>query len=485
MTVCSASGRLPRAIGAVLALLALSQPLTVLAQRAPAPATPAAPQNSPAQDEAQKLREMREETRRVSEYDRLRSDAMAAKKKTRDELQQKDQAALAQSRQLLDRLLQLPDILQLSAEGRALAEATLQPHRERVAAAWPALQEQAITRVSDASGKRKVDFEQAALDLSARAVNEAALWFADAQPHASDAVWIEALRRDGLCQGLAGDEPAARMAALIDALPAEQRASAWGNSDFQRLEGVGGFLRCLMPVRLTGGGSVTYSVWLKLDDDQLRHALHVWDEPAYAGLRLRGEVANAIKPWPGLLGEPARAEVRDQGTLPYLAAEEGTLLARVLHEEWDRDDVLSRIAHALPVTVRQRLTESWSIERTAGLAPRRGDDVMRFVGPGRTVQIESFGTPPDAGADDLIAELSEGLPARAEGRLSEEEGGVSRRAFWLTATVEGRSQHELYGYAAVPGDLLAVVCMYDDPADLAWAQGVWRSARPCQRVADA
>ena len=43
--------------------------------------------------------------------------------------------------------------------------------------------------------------------------------------------------------------------ALPDAmlvLPAEQRAAAWGNSDFQRLDGVGGFVRCLMPVRLTG-----------------------------------------------------------------------------------------------------------------------------------------------------------------------------------------------------------------------------------------
>ncbi|MBU2662492.1 DUF2199 domain-containing protein [Actinoplanes bogorensis] len=42
----------------------------------------------------------------------------------------------------------------------------------------------------------------------------------------------------------------------IQALSEEQRAVAWGNSDFQRVEGIGGFLRCLMPVRLTGGGSV-------------------------------------------------------------------------------------------------------------------------------------------------------------------------------------------------------------------------------------
>jgi len=271
----------------------------------------------------------------------------------------------------------------------------------------------------------------------------------------------------------------------ILALPPEEREKAWGNGEFQRVPGVGGFLRCLMPVRLTGGGSVTYSVWLELDDDQLRHAVDVWSTPDYLGLRLRGEVANAIKPWPGLLGEPARAEARDQGTLPYLAAEEGTLLARVLGEEWDRDDVLSRIAHVLPVTVRQRLTETWSIERTAGLAPRRGDEVMRFVGAGRTVQIESFRTPREESADTLIASLSEGLPSRCQGSASERAGGLTRQAFWLTTTVEGRTQHELYGYAAIPGDLLSVVCMYDDPADLTWAQGVWRSARPHQRVDEA
>ncbi|WP_080684759.1 DUF2199 domain-containing protein [Salinispora arenicola] len=115
----------------------------------------------------------------------------------------------------------------------------------------------------------------------------------------------------------------------IQALPAEQRTSAWGNSDFQRIEGVGGFLLCLMPVHVTGSASVTYSVWLKLDDEQLRHANAVWTTPEYTDLTLRGEVANAIKPWPGLLGEIAGAEVRDAGTLPYLVAERISLLSRV------------------------------------------------------------------------------------------------------------------------------------------------------------
>lgn len=198
----------------------------------PPAAGPGVPDTLPgaAQGDVQKLREFKEESRRVTEYDRLRSDARAEKKKQLDALE-KDQGALALPRQLLDHLLELPAPLKLSADGRALAEAVLQPHRERVAAAWPAWQEQAVAANTDTSVKRKadrkVDLKQAALQLSARTVNEAALWYSDAEPHASDAVWIEALRRGGLCANLVDIEPAAQMATLIDALPADQRAAAW------------------------------------------------------------------------------------------------------------------------------------------------------------------------------------------------------------------------------------------------------------------
>ena len=91
---------------------------------------------------------------------------------------------------------------------------------------------------------------------------------------------------------------------------------------------------------------MTYSVWLSVDDDQLRHAHRVWTTDAYRDLTLEGTVANAIKPWPELLGESARAVVRDVGTLPYLVAAEQNTLSRVLAEVWDRDDVLSLLWHA-------------------------------------------------------------------------------------------------------------------------------------------
>jgi hypothetical protein len=216
--------RLAVAVG--LSMLLGTLPATGLAQGAPA--TPTQTQNNA---EVDRQRDFRENNLRNNVLDRAHSDAMAAQKKARDarlrEALEKDQAMLGQPRQLLTRLLQLPETLKLSPEGRALAESTLRPHRERVVTGWPALQAQAVARGTDASGNRKAEIEEVALNLSARVVNEAALWFADAEPQASDAIWIEALRREGLCQGVTGVEPAARMAALIDALPAEQRAAAW------------------------------------------------------------------------------------------------------------------------------------------------------------------------------------------------------------------------------------------------------------------
>lgn len=202
-----------------------------------------------AQGGVQEAREFREESRRVSEYDRLRGDAMAAKKKQREAMA-KEAGALTQSRQLLDTLLEVPATLKLSAEGRAQAEAVLKPHRERVAAAWPAQEQQAVAANTDMTRKRKserqVDYEQAALQLSARALNEAALWFADAEPQASDALWIEALRRGGLCEGVTDTDPAALMATLIDALPADQRQAAWAG-EAARLSRWGQETRTVLP----------------------------------------------------------------------------------------------------------------------------------------------------------------------------------------------------------------------------------------------
>ena len=134
----------------------------------------------------------------------------------------RDATLLHQPLDLLDRLFQLPAELPLSADHRAMAESVLRQHRERATAGWPAW----VTEES-AQGQGELLAETVSRRLSNRVLNEAALWQADAAPHASDAVWLEALKRPELCRRLDQTLPAAQMAQLIEALPAEQRATAW------------------------------------------------------------------------------------------------------------------------------------------------------------------------------------------------------------------------------------------------------------------
>jgi hypothetical protein len=259
-------------------------------------------------------------------------------------------------------------------------------------------------------------------------------------------------------------------------LPADRRAAASGNRDFQMLDGVGAFIRCLMPVRLSGGGQLTYSVWLSVDDDQLRAAYADWETPAYRDLVLDGTIANAIRPWPDLSGESARAEVRETDVLPYLVGEPGSLLEEVLTVEWDRDDVLSRIRDPLPVPVRQQITAEWSIERTAGLGSRLVDVAMRFTGPGRTVHLEAFDMPSATTVEDAVAAMLDGAPAGLAGELSERDGELVRHAFWLETEVDGQTEHDFSGVVARGTAVLSVTCVYDEAEDLDWALATWRSA---------
>ncbi|GLY04078.1 hypothetical protein [Actinoplanes sp. NBRC 101535] len=133
--------------------------------------------------------------------------------------------------------------------------------------------------------------------------------------------------------------------------------------------------------------------------------------------------------------------------------------------------MLSRIAHPLPMSVRQPVTAEWSLERTAGLGPRDDDGVTVFAGPGRTVRVEVFAVPAGETAASAVAALSAGLAERCAGRLTENDGDLLRAAFWLTT-----AHHEFYGYAATATGVLCVTCLYDDEDDLAWARQVWRSA---------
>jgi hypothetical protein len=98
----------------------------------------------------------------------------------------------------------------------------------------------------------------------------------------------------------------------------------------------GAFVRALLPIRLVGGQSITYGVWLAIDPRHLGHIFSVWWEPEYVDLRITGWLANPIPPW-GMLAAPVEAAVRDSEHTPYCERSSDSQLARVLNDEWSPD----------------------------------------------------------------------------------------------------------------------------------------------------
>lgn len=92
-----------------------------------------------------------------------------------------------------------------------------------------------------------------------------------------------------------------------------------GMSVMMQVPGLDAFVRALLPVRLSGGHTVTYGVWVGIHPGDLQRAFGVWWQPEYAELRLDGMLANSLQPW-GLLAAPVSLAVRDPEQTPYCAA---------------------------------------------------------------------------------------------------------------------------------------------------------------------
>ncbi|MEU2230078.1 DUF2199 domain-containing protein [Streptomyces vietnamensis] len=266
-------------------------------------------------------------------------------------------------------------------------------------------------------------------------------------------------------------------------LPEEARRSP-GPDALLALEGAGFFVRCLLPVRLSGDTELVLGVWLEVDEETFRRAAAVWgDEAAYPELVVRGWLANKVKPWGAeVLGAEMTGRVSDPGESPYLVEGYGPAAVRLLGEVWDRDRVLGRFPVPLPVAVRADLGDGWSVERSAGLSVRYVDGVDRFTGPDRSVDFTFFQDDRGGGrsAEDFLAVLLDGTPGVPAARQHTErlpDGGV-RHAFRGTPGDTGRTRHELTGYVVeADGSTARLFCTYGQPEQHAWALHVWRSLR--------
>ncbi|MCE7003841.1 DUF2199 domain-containing protein [Kibdelosporangium philippinense] len=181
-----------------------------------------------------------------------------------------------------------------------------------------------------------------------------------------------------------------------------------------RVRGAGGFVRCVMPVALTGDVRLWLGVWVRVSDTDFDYVVTVWSKEEYRELAVQGTLANLVMPWGYEIREaPLTATVREASQLPHADTSEHPMLHRVLTEVWNRDAVLSRFADAVPVSFREHIGDHWAIERSSGLSARKVGRTVEFSSRFRTVLIDQFNDEAGRSVDEFLKVILAGGP---EGR---------------------------------------------------------------------
>jgi hypothetical protein len=122
----------------------------------------------------------------------------------------------------------------------------------------------------------------------------------------------------------------------------ERRARTWGSEQaLMQIQGIGAFVRVLLPIQLTDGYTLTVGTWLAIDPAKLTEVWEIWPSDRYKDLALNGYLANSIPPWgQALLGAAATASVRQPAENPYVDSSSDPALQRVLSEQWPHDQIL-------------------------------------------------------------------------------------------------------------------------------------------------
>ena len=218
------------------------------------------------------------------------------------------------------------------------------------------------------------------------------------------------------------------------------------------------YLRCLLPVRLTGGTELVFGAWTQVRRDTAMSSPSVREDGTeYTRFTVSGTFANVIRPWDDLLGVPVEAAVRDTNEFPYFTSHP------LLEREWDRDEVLSCIQYPLPVPVRETFDDVWTVERSEGMQYTVEDRTTWFSGPGRWVAVDAYADRGGRSVDDFLSLMIDGYPVAEH--VVERSGDELRHAFWLTEEHDGEEQHTFHGHVVRPGRMLSVRCVHTDPAD--------------------
>jgi hypothetical protein len=129
----------------------------------------------------------------------------------------------------------------------------------------------------------------------------------------------------------------------VFALSDEERAvrvwrSAETNPDFVVMDEANFYVRGIVPVPLPGGDEFRYGPWLEVTQADFMEVLRAWeDEEAYARLRFRATLANALPPYGGrAFGASVDVATGDVSARPQVVGADDPWLAALLREGWDQ-----------------------------------------------------------------------------------------------------------------------------------------------------
>ncbi|HUQ54855.1 DUF2199 domain-containing protein [Lentzea sp.] len=251
------------------------------------------------------------------------------------------------------------------------------------------------------------------------------------------------------------------------------------NAAFLRIPTGQVFVRCLLPVALTGGTTMTYMTWMETTQADFQRATEAWRGSSWDGTVLHGTLGNDLKPWTeSLRGAEIMATVHSADEPPTVTNSEHALLRRMLTETWDSDTVLSWFPGPLPLAIQVRVGRHWSVERGEGMVTGVGDAGWRFGGPGRSVFVEVLTDPLRRPADEYLGELLANAPeVPRDQSLYVPTADDITHAFWVETVADGRPQHDFYAHVVRQGTALSMGAFYSDPDDHQWALHVLRSVR--------
>jgi hypothetical protein len=110
------------------------------------------------------------------------------------------------------------------------------------------------------------------------------------------------------------------------------------------VEGLGNFIRVILPVPVEHDREATLGVWLSIPE--LREWERVIDAAsqggdAWAGVRFAGRLVTAVQPWPQVFGSWTQALVPGPGKVPRLVHSVDPVLANVLTSVWPEETIRS------------------------------------------------------------------------------------------------------------------------------------------------